>query len=375
MTNIPKYIPQLTGLRAAAAGGVAIYHVSGLMPLSDSVLAVCHLGVAFFFVLSGFILSHAHARVISADTRISFWFARFARVWPLTMGCLVLTFLLIPFTTMTGHTVWPITIPLNVLLLQAWIPMSKSALSFNGVAWTLSAEAFFYLLFPLLRNACIKFPCILFLLISALSLAPIIIASLDHLPLKSPDGFLSVDSVLTFFPPCRLFEFGIGLISYKMWIVYRFSIQFAHNSLLEVLSVMLVGVIAIVMIPAFPINAMGMWLSAVTPALGFGVLLPVFANGGGMLSKAFASRFAVFLGETSFALYLSHQLLLRALSNSGLVSSKAVASSVFIYFATAYLASWFLWKYVEVPSRLKLLALWKKRFPERSHLVKIALPQ
>jgi len=263
---------------------------------------------------------------------------------------------------MTGHTVWPVTIPLNILLLQACFPMAKSALSFNGVAWTLSVEAFFYLLFPFLRNICLKSSNILFLIIVSVSLAPICAATLAHLPLNSPEGFLSVGSILTFFPPCRLFEFGIGLISYKLWSDHRHSIQFAHNSILELLSVVLVGVIAIVMAPAFPKNAIGMWLSAMTPALGFGVLLPVFANGGGMLSQAFASRPVVFLGETSFALYLSHQLVLRALSNWGLVTPQSMISSVFVYFAAAYLVSWLLWKHVEVPSRRGLLELWKKRF-------------
>ena len=360
--NTPKNIPQLTGLRAIAAGGVAVYHASGFMPLSESLLAVCHLGVPFFFVLSGFILSHAHAQVKSTSSRRSFWFARFARIWPLTMACLVLTFLLIPFSTMTGHTVWPVTIPLNILLLQAWFPMAKSALSFNGVAWTLSVEALFYLLFPFLRNICLKSASRLFLIILFVSIAPIGIASLAHVPLSSPGGFVSMDSILTFFPPCRLFEFGIGLISYRLWTNYRHTIQIAHNSFLECSAVVLVGVIAIVMAPAFPKNAMGMWLSAMTPALGFGVLLPVFANGGGILSQAFASPLVVFLGETSFALYLSHQLLLRALSNQGLISTQTVFCSVFVYFAAAYLVSWLLWKHVEVPSRRGLLELWKKRF-------------
>ena len=361
MQNTSKNIPQLTGLRAIAAGGVAVYHASGLMPLSDSVLALCHLGVPFFFVLSGFILSHAHAQVISTNTRRSFWFARFARIWPLTMACFILTFLLIPFSTMLGHSVWPLTIPLNILLLQAWFPMAHSALSFNGVAWTLSVEAFFYLLFPFLRNICLKSSRVLFLIILSVSLAPIGMASLAHVPLNSLDGFLSEDSILTFFPPCRLFEFGIGLISYKVWTRYRNRFQIGNQHVSEFIVVALVAAIAMILTPSFPRSSIGMWFAAMAPAVGFGFLLPIFANGGGALSRIFASRTVVFLGETSFALYLSHQVMLRALSNWGLVSVEAAVSSVCIYALTIYLVSWLMWKFVEVPSRRRLLDFWKSR--------------
>ena len=56
--------------------------------------------------------------------------------------------LLLPFTSLLGHAHWPITIPANLLLVQAWGPFHGSALSYNGVAWSLSVEAFFYLTFP-----------------------------------------------------------------------------------------------------------------------------------------------------------------------------------------------------------------------------------
>jgi peptidoglycan/LPS O-acetylase OafA/YrhL len=39
---------------------------------------------------------------------------------------------------------------LSVTLTQAWVPLDKFAFGLNGVSWSLSCEAFFYALFPLL---------------------------------------------------------------------------------------------------------------------------------------------------------------------------------------------------------------------------------
>src|SRR5207247_633285 len=41
---------------------------------------------------------------------------------------------------------------LNIFLIQAWAPAQQVRGSFNGVAWSLSCEALFYLSFPILMR-------------------------------------------------------------------------------------------------------------------------------------------------------------------------------------------------------------------------------
>jgi peptidoglycan/LPS O-acetylase OafA/YrhL len=111
------------------------------------------IGVEFFFILSGFIISYTYKQKITEKqiaTR-SFLIARFARVYPLHGLMLVLAVLLalraairtdIPFPT--GQLFFQIP------LLQSFIPVKSYYFSFNAVSWSISDELFFYVMFPFL---------------------------------------------------------------------------------------------------------------------------------------------------------------------------------------------------------------------------------
>jgi peptidoglycan/LPS O-acetylase OafA/YrhL len=103
-------------------------------------------GVSFFFVLSGFILAFNYAPRV-AD-RGDFWFRRFARIWPTH----ALTFVIaIPIGLDTTNFVGSAaTAVLNLALLQSWMPQPEIYFSFNRLSWSISNEAFYYALFPVL---------------------------------------------------------------------------------------------------------------------------------------------------------------------------------------------------------------------------------
>src|SRR5258707_10891701 len=107
-------------------------------------------GVCFFFVLSGFILTYAYP---SLDRRgaARFFVARLPHIVPLYLVALLLYVLILPAwyrdsvssnTRGSGF--------LTAFFLQAWVPLYRVQTAFNGVSWSLSAEMFFYLCFPLL---------------------------------------------------------------------------------------------------------------------------------------------------------------------------------------------------------------------------------
>ena len=68
----------LTSLRFFAAFVVMLHHfISGSLGFAGA----AH-GVAFFFVLSGFILTSNYPHLSTWQDRRSFLLARFARIWP-----------------------------------------------------------------------------------------------------------------------------------------------------------------------------------------------------------------------------------------------------------------------------------------------------
>src|SRR5260370_3381114 len=132
--------------------------------------SIGYVGVSFFFVLSGFILVYTYAGrpMILKD----FWRARFARIYPAYAFSLLVTAPFFFFAVLTMNIpffAWAkahlkFVSVLVVSLLQAWVP--PAALSWNAVAWSLSVEAFFYLLFPFLLLFFVRLSPVQFFLIS-----------------------------------------------------------------------------------------------------------------------------------------------------------------------------------------------------------------
>jgi len=112
--------------------------------------------VTFFFVLSGFVLTYAHAganeqRGSNVDA-LRFWRMRFARLAPAYYLGLLLTMPII-VDYVSNHTPSPVAFvapALVLMFLQAW--WAPVAPIWNFPAWSLSVECLFYALFPWLAR-------------------------------------------------------------------------------------------------------------------------------------------------------------------------------------------------------------------------------
>jgi peptidoglycan/LPS O-acetylase OafA/YrhL len=141
----------LTGIRFFAAIYVVLYHskLPDLLGAHHHTIAANFIkngfiSVSLFFLLSGFILSYTYSgRVNSPSERRRFWEARIARLYPVYLLSLVVTALV-----HLSVPKWSYAIP-TLLMVQAWNPLDRGMWgAWNYVCWTLSVEAFFYILFP-----------------------------------------------------------------------------------------------------------------------------------------------------------------------------------------------------------------------------------
>jgi peptidoglycan/LPS O-acetylase OafA/YrhL len=142
---------QLTVTRFLAAILVVIFHYGrSTFPFNSAALAgavsLAPVAVSYFFALSGFILA-----VVYHDdktfNKLTFYVKRLLRVYPAYLLALTLYCLLVfkrPDFSWTAMF-------LNVTLIQAWLP--AYAQSLNNPGWSLSVEAFFYLMFPFLLRS------------------------------------------------------------------------------------------------------------------------------------------------------------------------------------------------------------------------------
>lgn len=156
----PRTIPALTTLRFFAAIWVVAFHYVLWLPepslLAVPILGNGLLGVDFFFILSGFILAHAHAGQIAAGgvPARPFLVRRLAKIYPMHLATL-LFYLSLVLAVRAAHLHLPNPdryradqFALNLLLVHGW--QVRDAGGWNTPSWSVSAEWSAYLLFPLL---------------------------------------------------------------------------------------------------------------------------------------------------------------------------------------------------------------------------------
>ena len=138
-------IHSLTGWRYVFAVVIFLHHY--LIDGKSALQAGGTIGVAFFFILSGFLLAYGYKeRLLAREISFaSFWKSRAIKLYPLHILCFAAIFLF----SIRSFTVTDLPkAVLNLFLLQSWVPLSDYYMSYNAVSWFLSDELFFYLMFP-----------------------------------------------------------------------------------------------------------------------------------------------------------------------------------------------------------------------------------
>lgn len=338
----------LTSFRFIAALMVFIFH-AGL--LSQYQLGAA--GVSFFFVLSGFILAynyHTKMQELSREKIKSFYLARFAKIYPIHF----LTFLIaLPVTLLYFNPDGLYLIKLafmsviNLSLIQSFVPSQGTYFNFNGVSWTLSVEAFFYLTFPFLLWFFSKISVVKHIG-KAIALLTFIWIVLFTLNLNLDENNNFIVWMLHIFPLARLFEFATGMILGLIFVSKVRSgkvLEYKLFSGLETISLLLfLGSMATS--TQFDIGAVrgGFFIPI------WCILIYVFAHQAGIFSRVLSNKFLVYLGEISFSFYMIHQLVIKYYQ----LFNFSHFYETIVCFVITLILSVLIYQYYEEPMRLKI---------------------
>jgi peptidoglycan/LPS O-acetylase OafA/YrhL len=291
----PRTIPGLTGLRGVAALWVVLFHMAD--ERSDiPIVQNGALGVDVFFILSGFVLAYVYAdKLRPTDFRgfLTFLRARVARLYPLHvfMLCFIgLSVLTLPGFA-SGHTLpdqrfGSGAFVASLLLIQNWFHWLPTC--WNAPAWSLSAEWFAYLTFPITlgltqRWRTTSVP----LLLAAASLAAFV-ALMSLKGLREPNVAGDPGMVR------MLFEFACGCLLFRA----------TANGLRPLPWLADAGAVSLFLVSV-------LWSKVIflaLPAIALVVLLT--AQNEGWIARGLSTKPIVFLGEISFSLYMVHWTIL-----------------------------------------------------------------
>lgn len=343
-TPEPKRYAALDTWRFIAALGVVAYHYENhLSPLathpSQIFEAFGHF-VDFFFVLSGFVLMHTYgARVSSLAAYRDFMQKRLARVYPfhalitLIFGAVAIYVAIAGIRLRDPATMSPSLILPHMLLIHAWGPFPQPGLNFPS--WSISAELFVYLLFPLFAWITVRFRAF-----ATLGLALAFAAVLEFVRLRSGMRTFAeatwdygiLRAVPTFLAGMAMQQIVVNLPRVRLsWI-------WAHGLMIAILGLLYMQASIYIILVAF-VAAVGV----------------IAATERGGATSMLQNPFCVRLGDASYGVYLLHTMvqvatlvLVRKLGLSDWPSLIAIAAAGTLVIILMAMAS-FTW--FETPAR------------------------
>lgn len=310
---MPKQIQSLQIFRGLAACAVVAHHAAlstdafvGKIPFFfKSVFDLGHLGVDFFFVLSGFIIAYAHMG--DAHSWLAFkryLFKRLSRIYPaylpVGIGLLILYSMMPSFSASGGRE---FSLLSSLFLIPANNPPALS------VAWTLVHELMFYFVFTLFFISHRWLICGL-----ALWTFIIVIANTYMIPmgwLRYPLNFLNI-------------EFILGVCS--AWFV-RYQTSFNKGKLISLSGI----IIVLILLPILSVEDSKYY------RLLFAFALALIIIGFAIYERTHVISWPIlflFFGNASYSIYLIHNPLLsfsqRILGQLDLSWPAALSIGVFV---------------------------------------------
>lgn len=320
-------------LRGCAAMMVMYAHYYSLAGMERNLLNFFFTGVNLFFVISGFVFApyFFHKKIQIK----SFFIRRIFRIYPLYLVALC------SYAALRYLNGIPIEYFFEHLFFLHTLESKEIAFYFNPAFWSLPPEIEFYLAIPLL---CVFFrggKPVLVLFFAALALHFVLAKNLDSKNL--------IFQIMMFHLPGLLVEFCLGILT---WMVVMAKPSLLWRLLLATLGIVLWLVLAqIFKTGGDAIIYNNKWLNGnmgLFAAVSYAFLMASFV---GLIQNpsALLKKFAIFIGNLSFGVYLFHNLMPGALE-----FSKAWFSSLqytMVCAGATLVVAWILNRFYENPFR------------------------
>jgi peptidoglycan/LPS O-acetylase OafA/YrhL len=289
----------LDSWRGVAALCVALFHLNVLSPVySLDFVRNAYLFVDFFFVLSGFVITHSYGEKLTTPNSFGpFAFRRFMRLWPLHAAVLA-AFVLVETAKVVaasrgiGFSTPPFSGTTSAALLPLHLMFGHAMgltdqLSWNIPSWSIAAEFWTYMIFAAaLKFGAARLP----ERGTEILLGMILIVSVVILMVCSQHG-QDVTYDLGLFR-C-LYGFLVGHLVYRLWKVCP---RVVFDSMVAEIAVLIVAI-------AYVSWAGHSAFSFFAP-LVFGAVVLVFAYEAGPVSKLMSNRVNDWLGRISYSIYM-----------------------------------------------------------------------
>ena len=341
------YFSQLTGIRAIAAYMVFIHHYNFLNPkyfgsIIHGMASELHIGVTFFFVLSGFLIAYRYSDM-NTFTFKQYLTYRLARIYPVYFVFTVITFISI---SSYSNKDW-IVFLLNITFLRGFFEQLKFSLVAQG--WSLTVEETFYLLAPLFFIFLNKSKSA-FIFIPLLSIIVGLSIRMIFKDFHIAGFFESFEFVFNYTFFGRVFEFTAGiLLAYLL----KSNIELPPISLYVGISFCILSIYALFRLQNngeydFGIRTdLGKLINTVIlPFLGIVPLFYGLITTNSVLSRILGSKIFQILGKSSYVFYLIHMGIIHS------VIGKYLSSNLLIHFFIIQVISIIVWRYFEEPINL-----------------------